>query len=226
MSEQDGHAWEMRESHSQGDGPTLHTIGYGGRTLDSLIAALKTHRIEYLIDVRTSPYSKFKPEFSREPLEAALKARGLRYVFMGDTLGGQPRDPDCYADGKVDYEKVRQQEFFKAGVERLRKAHEQRVRAALVCSEGRPEQCHRSKMIGEALAAAGIPLRHIDEDGQLLTQTQVMDRLTGGQFDFFGGPALTSRKRYGPGRDKPAPALQANCFSTTGSKNATLPPSQ
>lgn len=192
----------MKGSLSHWDGPTLHTIGYGGRTLDALIAALNAHRIEYLLDVRTSPYSKFKPEFSREALEAALKARGLRYVFMGDTLGGQPRDPDCYTDGKVDYEKVRQQEFFKAGVERLRKAHEQRVRAALMCSEGRPEQCHRSKMIGEALAAADILLRHIDEDGQLLTQTQVMDRLTGGQLDFFGGPALTSRKRYGPGRDE------------------------
>jgi len=69
-----------------------------------------------------------------------------------------------------------------------------------MCSEGRPEQCHRSKMIGEALAAAGIPVRHIDEDGRVLTQQQVMDRLTGGQLDFFGGPALTSRKRHGPDR--------------------------
>lgn len=202
MSQPVRDAWEMKESPVHGDGPTLHTIGYGARTLEALIAALKAQRIEYLLDVRTSPYSRFKPEFSREALEMALKARGLRYVFMGDTLGGQPRGPDCYTDGKVDYEKVRKQEFFKAGVERLRKAHEHHVRAVLMCSEGRPEQCHRSKMIGEALAAAGIPLRHIDEDGQLLTQTQVMDRLTGGQFDFFGGPALTSRKRYGPDRDE------------------------
>jgi uncharacterized protein (DUF488 family) len=202
MSEPDGQSWELKESLYRGDGPTLHTIGYGARSLDSLIEILKTHHIEYLIDVRTSPYSKFKPEFSREALEAVLKTRGLRYVFMGDTIGGQPRDPDCYTDGKVDYEKVRRQGFFQTGVERLRKAHERRVRAALMCSEGRPEQCHRSKMIGEALAAAGIPLRHIDDDGQLLTQMQVMDRLTGGQFDFFGGPALTSRKRYGPGRDE------------------------
>lgn len=201
MSEPAGQEWVLKDSPASGDGPTLHTIGYGARTLDQLIAALKANHIEYLLDVRTSPYSKFKPEFAREPLEAALKAHAIRYVFMGDTLGGQPRDPDCYTDGKVDYDKVRQQPFFQAGLERLRKAHEQRVRAALMCSEGRPEQCHRSKMIGEALAAAGLPVRHIDEDGQPLTQTQVMDRLTGGQFDLFGGPSLTSRKRYGPGRN-------------------------
>jgi len=187
---------------TSGDGPTLHTIGYGARSVDELIAALRTYHIEYVLDVRSSPYSKFKPEFAKEVLEAALKARGLRYVFVGDTLGGQPRDPDCYTEGKVDYEKVRQQPFFQAGLERLRKAHEQRLRAALLCSEGRPEQCHRSKMIGEALHAARIPIWHIDENGQLLTQTQVMDRLTGGQLDFFGGPALTSRKRYGPGKDE------------------------
>jgi uncharacterized protein (DUF488 family) len=190
------------------EAPTLHTIGYGARTVEQLISALQAHRIEYLLDVRTSPYSKFKPEFSREPLEAALKSHGIRYLFMGDILGGQPRDAECYTDGKVDYDKVRQQPFFKTGLERLRKAHEQRLRVALMCSEGKPEQCHRSKMIGEALAAAGIPVRHIDEDGQLVTQTQVMDRLTGGQFDLFGGPTLTSRKRYGPGRNEDTEAAQ------------------
>jgi len=178
---------------------TLHTIGYGARSLEELIATLQAQHLEFLLDVRTAPYSKFKPEFSREPLQAALEARGIHYVFLGDTLGGQPRDPECYTDGKVDYTKVRQQPFFQSGLERLRKAHEQRVRAVLMCSEGRPEQCHRSKLIGEALAAAGIPVRHIDENGQVLTQAQVMDRLTGGQLDLFGGPALTSRKRYGPG---------------------------
>ena len=202
MSERPGQTWEPKESAPSANGPTLHTIGYGARTLDQLIAVLKAHRIEYLLDVRSAPYSKFKPEFSKEALEAALKNHGLRYVFMGDTLGGQPRDPACYTEGKVDYEKVRRQPFFQAGLELLRKAHEQHLRAAIMCSEGKPEQCHRSKMIGEALTAAGIPFRHIDEDGQLLTHTQVMDRLTGGQLDFFGGPALTSRKRYGPGREQ------------------------
>jgi uncharacterized protein (DUF488 family) len=202
MSDGAGHESMLVGLAEEGGEAPLHTIGYGARSLEQFIAVLKASRIEYLLDVRTAPYSKFRPEFSREILERTLKSSGIRYVFMGDMLGGQPRDPDCYTDGKVDYEKVRQQEFFKAGLERLRKAHEQGSRVVLMCSEGKPEQCHRSKMIGEALAAAGIPVRHIDEDGRTLTQAQVMDRLTGGQFDLFGGPSLTSRKRYGPGRDQ------------------------
>lgn len=186
--------------------PALLTIGYGARSFDQFLAVLHAHRIEYLLDVRTSPYSKFKPEFSREALEAALQRHGIRYVFMGDTLGGQPREPACYTDGKVDYDKVRRQPLFQAGLDRLRKAHEQRLRVALMCSEGRPEHCHRSKMIGEALVAAGLPVAHIDEDGQLLTHAQVMDRLTGGQLDLFGGPPLASRKRYGPASAEAAEA--------------------
>lgn len=187
---------------SQGSRQPLFTIGYGARTLDEFLAALKTNGIEYLIDVRTAPYSKFKPEFSKDLLQYHVERTGLYYLFMGDTLGGQPKDPACHTDGKVDYDKVRAQPSFQSGIERLRKAFEQQRRAALLCSEGRPEQCHRSKLIGEALAAAGIPVCHIDEDGGLLTQAEVIIRLTKGQMDLFGQASFTSRKRYAPRGDE------------------------
>lgn len=176
----------------------LFTIGYGARSLDEFLAVLKNTRIEYVIDVRTAPYSRFKQEFSRDLLQYHLEKAGIRYLFMGDTLGGQPRDPVCHTDGKVDYDKVRAQPFFQAGIERLRKAFEQQRRAAIMCSEGRPEQCHRSKLIGEALTALGIPICHIDDDGRLVSQAQVIERLTRGQLDLFGQSSFTSRKRYGP----------------------------
>ncbi|MBI3192019.1 MAG: DUF488 family protein, partial [Pedosphaera parvula] len=47
----------------------LYTIGYGTRTLVEFLAALKSNRIEYLIDVRTAPYSRHKPEFAKDQLE-------------------------------------------------------------------------------------------------------------------------------------------------------------
>jgi len=179
-----------------GESLPLYTIGYGARSLDEFLAVLRANRIEYLVDVRSAPYSKFKPEFSQELLQHHLERAGIHYVFMGDTLGGQPKDPACHTDGKVDYDKVRARPFFQAGLERLRRAFAQQRRVALMCSEGRPEQCHRSKLIGEALAGQGIPVCHIDEDGQLLAQTQVIDRLTQGQMDLFGPASFTSRKRH------------------------------
>jgi uncharacterized protein (DUF488 family) len=183
--------------------PPLYTIGYGSRTMEQFIGALRAHQVAYVIDVRSAPYSKFKPEFSKAALEMALQRQGLRYVFMGDLLGGQPDDRDCYIEGKVDYEKVRTKAFFQAGLDRLKAAYERRLPAALMCSEGRPEQCHRTKLIGEALSSLGIPVTHIDEDGQVRSQTEVIARLTGGQLDLFGAPAFTSRKRYPSGQAGP-----------------------
>src|SRR5436305_1865216 len=91
----------------EGETP-IRTIGYGARSVDEFVSELAAGRAEYLVDVRSAPYSRFKPEFSRKSLAARLEREGVRYVFMGDTLGGRPDDPDCYdAEGRVDYERCR-----------------------------------------------------------------------------------------------------------------------
>ncbi|MBM3143784.1 MAG: DUF488 family protein [Chloroflexi bacterium] len=176
----------------------IHTIGYGSRGIDAFLAALQAHQIHYLIDVRTSPYSSYKPEFSRANLQNTVEANGIRYIFMGDTLGGQPDDPACYTNGKVDYEKVADQPFYQQGIARLHEASRRGQRVALMCSEGKPENCHRSKLIGKTLAAERLEVLHIDEEDEVITQAQVLLRLTGGQPSLFGDDffAFTSRKRY------------------------------
>ena len=175
---------------------SVFTIGYGSRTLEEFLAVLKGNRISCLLDVRTAPYSRFRPEFSKQALEASLKERGIRYVFLGGGLGGRPDAPDCYVDGKVDYERLKEKEFYLRDIDRVRRAHEQRMRIVLMCSEGRPEECHRSKLIGVTLAEMSIPVAHLDEEGVPRSQDEIIGRLTGGQLDLFGGPSLTSRKRY------------------------------
>ena len=82
----------------------IFTIGYGAREIDVFIAVLQQQRIEYLLDVRSRPYSRYKPDSSRDLLDGHLRRAGIRYLFLGDALGGRPADPTCYdADGKVDY---------------------------------------------------------------------------------------------------------------------------
>jgi uncharacterized protein (DUF488 family) len=187
---------EGHSSHAADAPPPVFTVGYGARTVDQLIAVLRTHAIVFLVDVRTAPYSRFKPDFSKDALENALKQQGIRYVYLGDALGGRPADPECYVDDKVDYERVKEKEFYQAGIERVRTAWQRGVRFALMCSEGKPEQCHRSKLIGETLDALGVPVAHIDEHDQVRSQDEVIQRLTGGQLSLFGDHEFTSRKRY------------------------------
>lgn len=174
----------------------IYTIGYGARSIQALIDTLKAHQIAYLIDVRSAPYSRYKPEYSKHALAAELERQGIRYVFMGDQLGGRPDDPDCYVDGKVDYARVKEKPFYQAGLERLRTAAAQDAQVVLLCSEGKPEMCHRSKLIGASLDEMGIEVRHIDENDQLQSQDAVIARITGGQLGLFGPMEFTSRKRY------------------------------
>lgn len=178
--------------------PRIWTIGYGARSFADFAACLASREIGYLIDVRTVPRSSFKPEFSEENLGLALKKLRVRYVFMGDVLGGRPSDEACYTDGYVDYAKCQRHEQYKRGLDRLHTAAMQPVPVALMCSEGRPEECHRSKLIGEMALAAGIEVVHIDERGATRTHSEVIAALSGGQLDLLGNerPGFKSRKRY------------------------------
>lgn len=174
----------------------IFTIGYGNRTIGEFIALLQQYGIQFLIDVRTSPYSRFKPEFGKEELEQALRPQNIRYVFMGQELGGRPADPDCYVDGKVDYDQIREKSFYQAGIGRIRTAWEKRLPVVLMCSELRPQECHRAKLIGETLVQLGLPVQHIDENGHLQSHEAILEELTGGQLSLFGTQMFTSRKRY------------------------------
>ena len=179
--------------------PPIYTIGYGARTIEEFIATLQAHDIAYVIDVRSKPYSRYKPEFSQAELERQLQSHSIRYVFMGDTLGGRPEDPQYLtADGKVDYEKLSGTVQYQAGIERLVKAYSQGLHVTLMCSEGRPEQCHRSHLIGLTLDDRQIPVAHIDERGDILDQDQVMLRGRNFQQSLpgFDGHRTTSRKKY------------------------------
>jgi len=180
-------------------GPSpIYTIGYGARLWEEFQAALRVHEIAYLIDVRSAPYSRFKPEFSKRELEIQLRLHGIQYIFMGDQLGGQPDDRECYVDDRVVYDLVKEKPFYREGIERLRVASQRGLRVALMCSEGNPEQCHRSKLIGASLADLGVPVLHVDADGALRTQEEVISELTDGQLSLFGEHDFTSRKRYRP----------------------------
>lgn len=179
----------------------IFTIGYGARDFDAFVRVLQEQGIAYLIDVRSRPYSRYKPEFAKAALQESLPPAGIRYLFMGEELGGQPDDPSCYdAAGKVVYERCAARPAYRTGIQRLHDAQHKGLRVVLMCSEGKPELCHRSKLIGVTLSAEGAEVLHIDEHDTLVSQERVMLRLVKGQPSLFGDEFFqhTSRKRYRP----------------------------
>lgn len=176
---------------------TIYTIGHGNKDLNKFIDELKTFNIEYLFDVRSFPTSKFNPHFNGPLLEEDLKNNLIAYFFIGNHLGGLPKDKTCYTEGKVDYSKIRGKDFFQEGIRLLVEANQDNMKIALMCSETNPGECHRSKLIGQELLKHNISLKHIISD-TIKEQKRVIDELTKGKgtTDLFGENDFNSRNTY------------------------------
>ena len=155
---------------------TILTVGHSNHSLETFLGLLKRHRVTALADVRSAPYSRFNPHFNRESLASALKARGVRYVYLGRELGGRSDDPACYEEGRIRYDRVAQTDGFREGLERVvRGAAEHRV--VLMCAEKDPLDCHRTLLVARALDERGVDVAHMLFDGRLEPHAGVMDRL-------------------------------------------------
>jgi len=145
---------------------TIHTIGHSNHTQDKFVALLQMHGVTAVADVRSSPYSRFTPQFNKEVLGKALAANHIMYAFLGNYLGARPNDPLCCRDGTVDFSKLCHMDYFHEGLERLR-AGLARFSLAMMCSEKDPIQCHRMVLVCRHIRSDDTIIQHILEDGEL-----------------------------------------------------------
>ncbi|OAV74951.1 hypothetical protein Barb7_01479 [Bacteroidales bacterium Barb7] len=176
----------------------LFSIGHGNKDIELFIQELKSFDIGFLIDIRTTPFSKWNPKFNQDMLKFLLTEQRIKYIYMGEELGGLPKDASCYTNGKVDYDILKTKDFFQKGLERLLVADKKELNVAVMCSESNPAECHRTKLIGIELQKKGINLRHIVGIDKEKNQTQVINELTNGNglITLFGEESFTSRKQY------------------------------
>lgn len=154
----------------------LFTIGYSPHILDSFLRVLEKHHIAAVADVRSSPFSQFKPEFNKDQLAQFLNSHGIAYVFLGDYCGARVEDPSCYINGKVDYVRVAESLKFKKGLERIISGME-KFCIALMCAEKDPITCHRTILICRNLTFRGIAIKHILSNGRLEDHKESEQRL-------------------------------------------------
>tara|TARA_B100000497_G_C7693373_1_gene422408 strand:+ start:4608 stop:4841 length:234 start_codon:yes stop_codon:yes gene_type:complete len=60
---------------------TLYTIGHSNHAIADFVSLLQLHKIEAIADVRSAPYSRYNPQFSKEALQQSLKGYDIAYVF-------------------------------------------------------------------------------------------------------------------------------------------------
>ncbi|MCA3080376.1 MAG: DUF488 domain-containing protein [Rhodocyclaceae bacterium] len=163
----------------------IFTIGYSTRSLAEFLHELQQRNITHLWDVRSSPWSR-NHAFNANQIERWAERAGIFYRLYGDVLGGQSElslgDP----------------RYLEALVQLVDTGAKETV--AIMCAEGRPEDCHRTTVIAASLFARyGVIAQSICRDGSTEMATESLRRakvaqippelrtMLGDQKDLFGG---------------------------------------
>ena len=155
--------------------PSLnYTIGHSNHTFQTL---LDTRAIQKVVDVRSTPFSKYLPHFNHDSLHSSLKSNGIAYFRMGDTLGGRPKDPSLYDEqSRVSYATVRRTSAFQDALHRLLDLSDN-TPTALLCAEGAPLTCRRTLMVAAEIETQGHNVLHIDSAGAATPHSDLIDHL-------------------------------------------------
>lgn len=144
----------------------LYTFGYAGMRSDEFIAKMQENSIRLVIDVRTSAVSRMDWA-NKMRLKELLHANGISYRHYPG-LGGRPKDPTLYTDGKVDYDKlIGSMEFIESinrvaeGVRTMRKM-KKTINIVFLCAERNKEDCHRWLAVAKALKALHFKVQEIE----------------------------------------------------------------
>lgn len=159
------------------DNNVVYSIGHSTHSIQEFVTLLKKEHVSAIADVRSTPYSRWQPQFNRDALRKSLADDGIAYVFLGTELGGRGTDSSVRDEhGRVQYRKVAESAAFREGLRRIRTGSEH-MRIALMCAEGEPLECHRAILISRILVAHGVPVLHIHADGHLETHHAAERRL-------------------------------------------------
>jgi len=142
----------------------IHTIGHSTRSLDELVALLRRHGVEHLVDVRSHPGSRRYPHFGRDALAASLPSLGIAYSHQPD-LGGRRRSLAESPNGAWRNASFRAYADY-MGTDAFNIALDSLVelsdtdKVAIMCAEAVPWRCHRW-LISDALVTRGVGVCHI-----------------------------------------------------------------
>ncbi len=166
----------------------LYTLGHSNHPIDKFDQLLAGHGIQLVADVRSTPFSRFNPQFNRANLQANLAENGIAYSYLGDWLGGRPKDPGVYLHHalpkesqeyllEIDYLAVMQRPWFIQGIGQLLDMAEL-LAATILCSEEDPARCHRHHLVARYLLETHpeVTILHIRKDGTTMDARSIVSQ--------------------------------------------------
>lgn len=163
----------------------VYTVGYTlfqkGNTIDlnHLFDTLKELGVNFLIDVRSVPFSKQYPQCNSDNMKIVGKEFGISYMSMPEIGAKVNSQEDVFSkasdiffeqeifpiakshrpektellssDEIVDFRKFRHSKYFVSGLNRIGNAYKKNYTLCLMCSEKKPMDCHRYFLVSKAL---------------------------------------------------------------------------
>ena len=165
----------------------IYTVGYTlfqnqkGNIIDVkyLFDSLMKYGINFLVDVRSVPFSKQYPQCNADNMKIAGKELGIPYMNMPEIGAKASSQQEVFSkasdiffeqevfpiaksyrpektelldsDEIVDFRKFRRDEHFVSGLKRIEDAYDKNYTLCLMCSEKNPMDCHRYFLISKAL---------------------------------------------------------------------------
>jgi len=163
--------------------PPVFSVGHSNHQPEQFLALLQKHKINRLIDVRSSPASHRFPQFNMDNLKALVETAGIEYNHQ-KILGGREKGGDVVfrlqSDPNVSqamFKVINRQDLLnlssstqqqvKNGEVDKNDNNNNNFHCALMCSEGNWHDCHRQNLIHYLVNQAGVQCLHIWPDGKL-----------------------------------------------------------
>lgn len=151
--------WNIRHLPVEAD---FYTIGYSGKDIEQFVALLQAVRVSTLVDIRHSPVSQYKPDFSRENLRSFLGQSGIEYIHKAEW--GVPHEVRSRSVGQDTRDAI--WEWYDSNVvpgisngEFAEFREWAKPPLAFMCVEADPTACHRHRLF---LALEQTGLRGFD----------------------------------------------------------------
>lgn len=149
----------------------LLTFGHGTATAERMTELLRGADVTVLIDVRTAPGSRRHPHVARAELERWLPGAGISYRWdkrLGGFRKAAPDSPDTVwrEDMFRGYAAHMRTDGFRSAMDEVL-AQADIDRTVVMCAESLWWRCHRRLLADFAVAARGVPVRHLLHDGRI-----------------------------------------------------------
>ena len=122
----------------------IFTIGHSVQVFSEFTKKLKDNQIDMLVDVRTSPYSRYCPQFNRNALSRGLQEENIQYLWKGNNLGGKGKN--------VDYDEA---------IDELVEMAKEGKKICVMCTEKDYLKCHRYEMLTPSFQERNVTINHI-----------------------------------------------------------------